>query len=96
MNSNSAAREFYLNVLKKNVTCKTLLNNRVREVCSTYNLNFYNCTLDYDYFMSVKRSVLKATKHGEYGIVDTLRQLIYNGHDYDENLRLVKLILKPF
>ena len=30
MNFNSAAREFYLYVLKKNVTCKTLLYNRVR------------------------------------------------------------------
>ena len=47
-------------------------------------------------FMSVKRSILKSTKHGECGIVDTLRQLIYNNHNYDENLRLLKLILKPF
>ena len=46
--------------------------------------------------MSVKRSILKSTKHGECGIVDTLRQFIYNNDNYDENLRLLKLILKPF
>ena len=96
MNSNSAACEFYLYVLKKNVTCKTLLYNRVRDICSKYNVNFYKCILDHDYFMSVKRSILKPTKHGECGIVDTLRQLLYNNHNYDENLRLLKLILKPF
>ena len=32
MNSNSAAGEFYLYVLKKNVTCKTLLYNRARDI----------------------------------------------------------------
>ena len=59
MNSNSAAHEFYLYVLKKNITCKTLLYNRVRNICSKYNVNFYKRILDHDYFMSVKPSVLK-------------------------------------
>ena len=86
INSNSAAREFYLYVLKKNV----------RDICSKYNKNFYKCILYHDYFMSVKRSILKSTKHGKCGIVDTLRLLIYNNHNYDENFRLLKLILKPF
>ena len=84
--------------LKKNVTCKTLLYNRVKDICSKYNVTFYKCipVLDHDYFMSVKRSILKSTKHGKCGIVDTLRQLKYNNDNYDENLRLLKLILKPF
>ena len=40
--------------------------------------------------ITVKRSVLKLTKHGECGIVGIVMQLIYNGH-YDKNLKLVKL-----
>ena len=43
MNSNSADREFILYVLKKNVTCKTLLYNRVRYVQNTtlISINVY-------------------------------------------------------
>ena len=34
--------------------------------------------------ITLKRSVLKSTKHGECGIVEIVRQLIYNGHDYEK------------
>ena len=77
MSNSSAARRFYLILLRKQTSANTLLS-RVREIGVTKDLNIYKIISSEHYVKDVKQKVLKTIKDDCDGTVDTIRNLLKN------------------
>ena len=91
--SSSAARRFYLPLLRKQTSANTLLS-RVREICVKKDLNIYKIISSEHYVKDVKQKVLKIIKDDFDGTVDTIRNLLK--YKSNVNNSLLRLLLKAF
>ena len=64
MSSNSAARKFYFLMSRRGCICPKLLNNRVKRICNTRNLNYTKAMCDKSYINHVKQHLLSITRDG--------------------------------
>ena len=94
MNSDSAARSFYVMMLHKHDNMQSLLINRVKYICSKSGVNVYEVMFHEKYVNEVKKLLFKRNCH-DNGLVDSISYSLKHKHD-SQNASLLKLLLKAF
>ena len=94
MQGQSAAKEFNLIMLKRNVKCKELLVNRVTNICNSLSVSWFRCIIDRCYLSHVKTKIQKHVVNCEDGLVDSLRYLLKNYNT--TNKKIMKFLLKAY
>ena len=94
MSADSAAKTFNQIMMKQKPSCKKLLFNRAKEICSAKSVNVLQVILNSDSFYKLKTKILYKVKPSENGVIDSLRSLLYG--NYRDQKPLIKLLLKAF
>ena len=93
-NNDSAARKFYIDMLHHNNKCKNILSTRVGNICHKYDVDMMKLLLDTSYMTSVKNNFFSYPEHGQDGLTDSIRSLLYTrGPD---EIFMLKNLLKAF
>jgi exonuclease III len=92
----SAATSFYMLLSQKHRVCKksVLLTDRVGDICDFYNIDKDKFLLKHSYAVECKRKMLRFSKTGQCGKIDTIRTLLKNRDE--TNTGLLRLLLKAF
>ena len=94
MSADSAAKTLIQIMMKQKPSCKKLLFNRAKEICSAKSVNVLQVVLNSDSFYKLKNKILYKVKPSENGVIDSLRAL-FSGN-YRDQKPLIKLLLKAF
>ena len=81
-------------MLNKGDKCQYLLHNRVRKLCTTFNMNFRSVWISKCYVNDMKRQLLGKVGANISGPTDSIRWLLQRRNP--DNMHLLKLILKAF
>ena len=76
MSADSAAKRFNQIMMKQKPSCKKLLFNRAKEICSSAkSVNVLGVILNSDSFYNLKTKILYKVKPSENGVTDSLRAI---------------------
>ena len=81
-------------MLHHNNKCKNILSTRVGNICHKYDVDMMKLLLDTSYMTSVKNKFFSYPEHGQDGLTDSIRSLLYTrGPD---EIFMLKNLLKAF
>ena len=86
--------KFYIDMLQHNNKCKNIQTTRVGNICHKYNINVMRLLLYPSYMTSVKNKFFNYPEHGQDGLTDSIRSLLYTRGP--EEISMLKHLLKAF